>query len=220
VRILQGKRVVEAPAAWREAVEGAGRRRVSIDLGAGDGRYTYECARADPEGLYVAIDPDAETLAEYAFRASRKPARGGVENAVFVVASVEALPSELAGLAANVRINFPWGSLMRGLLEPKPEMLHAIAALLRPDGVIEVIVSYDPAHDTNAFGGEPLPPLDSVYLEETLVPAYAAAGLGVTQYRRMTQDEALELPSTWGRRLLHARPREVYFLAVMPSPPR
>ena len=219
MRILQGKRVVEAPPDWRERVDAAV-RPVVLDLGAGDGRYAYECARADPGTLYLAIDPDAETLADYAFRASRKPARGGVENAVFVVAAVEALPLELMRIAERVRVNFPWGSLLRGLMEPQASVLAGVASLLRQGGVIEVIMSYHPDHDTNAFAGESLPALDAAYLEDVLLPAYEAQGFGVREHWRMTQDEALAVPSTWGRRLLHARPRDVYFLTVVPGTPR
>jgi 16S rRNA (adenine(1408)-N(1))-methyltransferase len=217
MRILQGKRIIEAPADWRERIEAIA-RPVVVDIGAGDGRFVYEGARADPSTLYVAVDPDTETLAGYAYRASRKPARGGVDNAVFVVAAVEALPDELRGLASRVRVNFPWGSLLRGLLEPKPDILRGMASLLRgSDGVIEVIMSYDPEHDTSAFAGEPLPPLDAEYLTRTLAPAYEAAGIEVREQRRLTQDEALAVPSTWGRRLLHARPRDVYLLVVVPA---
>jgi 16S rRNA (adenine(1408)-N(1))-methyltransferase len=219
MRILKGKQVVEAPTGWRERVVGQ-RTRVIVDLGAGDGRYAYEAARRDAASLYIAIDPDADTLAEYAYRASRKPARGGAENVAFVVAAVESLPPELTAIADVVRVNFPWGSLMRGLLEPRQEVLRSAASLLRPEGVIEIIMSYDPEHDTNAFAGDPLPPLDDEYLEQTLVLAYETAGFEVVERRRMTQDEALEVPSTWGRRLLHARHRDVYFLSVVPSTSR
>jgi 16S rRNA (adenine(1408)-N(1))-methyltransferase len=219
MRILRARKVVEAPPEWR-ARTNADARPVVIDLGAGDGRYAYECARSDAGSLYIAVDPDAETLADYAFRAARKPARGGVENAVFVVAAVEALPPDLIAIADRVRVNFPWGSLMRGLLEPRPDILVATSSLLKTGGVIEVIMSYDPQHDPNAFAGEPLPPLDAGYVEGTLVPAYESLGLRVTANRRLTQDEALAVPSTWGRRLLHARPRDVYCLALVPDASR
>jgi 16S rRNA (adenine(1408)-N(1))-methyltransferase len=211
VRILQGKRVIDAPPSWRDDLLRDG-RPVVIDLGAGDGRYVYESAREDASRLYIGVDPDAEALGEYAFRASRKPARGGVENARFVVASLEQLPPELHGLAAVVRVNFPWGSLLRSLLEPDDAALAALAKLA-PGGRFEVVFSYDPGHDTGAFAGAPLPPLDDAYIADPLVPAYAAAGLAVTEQRRLTQDEALAVPSTWGRRLLHARPRDVFWVA-------
>jgi hypothetical protein len=65
-----------------------------------------------------------------------------------------------------------------------------------------------------------LPPLDEAHLAAVLVPAYRDAALNPTEQRRMTQDEALAIPSTWGRRLLHARPRDVYWLAGSVSAPR
>ncbi len=184
-----------------------------VDLGAGDGRYVYESARGDASSVYVGVEPDAKALSEYAYRAGRKPSRGGVDNALFVVASVEQLPVELSGVADLVRVNFPWGSLLRGLLEPDPETPRQLASLLKPGGAWEVIMSYDPAHDTGAFAGETLPPLDATYIDDVLVPAYAASEMRVAVSRRLTADEALALPSTWGRRLLHARPRDVFFVA-------
>jgi 16S rRNA (adenine(1408)-N(1))-methyltransferase len=218
MRILHGTQAYEAPVDWRRAVERDG-RPVVIDLGAGDGRWAYESARGDPSHLYIAIDPDATALAEYAYRASRKPARGGVDNARFVVAPVERLPSELSGLAATVRINFPWGSLLHALLLPEEAALRAIASLVAPAGQFEIVLSYQPDHDTGAFRGPPLPPPDAEFITSTLVPAYAQAGLIIEGQRRLTQDEALAIPSTWGRRLLHARPRDVFLITGTVSQP-
>jgi 16S rRNA (adenine(1408)-N(1))-methyltransferase len=215
LRVLQGTKVVEAPSSWREDVTRDG-RPVVIDLGAGDGRYVYESAREDASRLYIGVDPDSDAMSQYAYRSSRKPARGGVDNARFVVASVEKLPPELAGVAAVVRVNFPWGSLLRALLEPDAARLHALASLAS-GGRFEIVFSYDPQHDTSAFGGDPLSALDEPYIAEVLVPAYGAAGLNASEQRRLTQDEALALPSTWGRRLLHARPRSVFWLAGVVS---
>ena len=213
MRILKGTTVVEASQHIIATLSSDSSRKV-LDLGAGDGRYVYECARNDPESLYVAIDPDAETLADYAFRASRKPARGGVENALFVVAAVESLPPELHRVADSVRVNFPWGSLMRGLLEPDPSIVQAILGIAKPGAQVEILMSYDPSHDTGAFNGPPLPRLDAAYIESKLLPAYEAAGGWTVTFRRMTQDEALAIPSTWGRRLLHARPRDVFCISL------
>lgn len=211
VRILRGTKVIDAEPGWAGTLRRESDRLV-IDVGSGDGRFVYESARADPRSVYLGFDPDATALSEYAYRAARKPARGGVANARFVVASVEQPPPELAGLADVVRVNFPWGSLLRGLLEPQADVLRSIAGLVRPGGAFEVVLAYDPGHDTGAFAGDRLPDLDETYVDEVLAPAYAAAGLSVSGRRRLTQDEALAIPSTWGRRLLHARPRPVFLI--------
>jgi 16S rRNA (adenine(1408)-N(1))-methyltransferase len=209
MRILQGTKLVDAPPTWRDDLEASG-RRVVIDLGAGDGRFAFESARRDPESVYIAVDPDAAALSSYAYRAARKPARGGVKNAVFVVAALEQLPSELRQIASLVRVNFPWGSLLRGLLRPEPDALQRLASLARRGGRFEIVFTYDPLHDFGAFPGETLPRLDEADIDEFLMSPYAAAGLEIEARRALTRDEALAIPSTWGRRLLHGRPRAVY----------
>jgi len=188
-------------------------RRIIVDLGAGDGRFAYERARAEPDGLFIAIDPDADALAEYAFRASRKPARGGVSNVVFVVASVEEIPPELDGVADVVRVNYPWAGLLRSLLLATPEAPKAIGRLLRNDGRFEIVATYDAHHDAALLGGDAGIRFDLEHIEQTLVPRYAEHGLRVEEARHLSRDEALAIPSTWGRRLLHGRARDVFWIA-------
>ena len=190
-----------------------GGRKLTIDLGAGDGRFAYESARANPDGLFLAIDPDADALAEYAFRAGRKPARGGAGNVLFVVASLEDLPAELEGIAATVRVNYPWAGLLRSLLRPTPEAPKAIGRLLKDGGRFEIVMTYDAEHDAAVFGDEGPLRLDLDCIEQKLVPAYSEQSLRVDDARRLAREEALAIPSTWGRRLLHGRPREVYWIA-------
>jgi tRNA G46 methylase TrmB len=101
MRAINGKRVVEmdgtAVAAWA-----AGRRGVTIDLGAGDGRFARELARRRPEEGAIAVDLAAANMRDASRRA------GG--NALFVVADALALPDALAGVATRVTIQFPWGA--------------------------------------------------------------------------------------------------------------
>ncbi|HWC31264.1 MAG TPA: class I SAM-dependent methyltransferase, partial [Dehalococcoidia bacterium] len=209
MRLLQGTRIIEAGTGWRDEIECL-TKPVVIDVGCGDGRFVYENARKDPSSIYIGLDPDAEAMAEYAFRAARKPARGGVDNASFVVASVEQLPEELQGLANRICVNFPWTGLLRGIIRPEPSVLEAIASLAGGTARFEIILCYDPEHDIAALEGEALPVLDYAYIDSVLLPAYATAGLQVTGRRRLSRDEALAIASTWGRRLLHGRPRDVF----------
>ena len=180
-----------------------------MDVGAGDGRWAYEQARRDPSAFYVALDPDAGALGEYALRASRKPERGGVANALFVVAAVEEPPPELAGFADEVHVNFPWAALLRGLLLPDARVLAGIAALAKPGALLEMVLTYDAAHDHGAGLGPAAPDLAPEVIEALSQP-YAAAGIELAQPRLLSREEALAVPSTWGRRLLHGRPRRVY----------
>ena len=87
-----------------------------IDLGTGDGRFVLAAAAADPDTLVIGIDASAGAMAEASRRAARPARRGGLPNALFVVAAAEALPPELDGVADVVTIQLPWGSLLRGAL--------------------------------------------------------------------------------------------------------
>jgi len=118
----------------------------------------------------------------------------------------------VVALADLVCVNFPWGGLLRGLLQPETAVLRALASLAKPGGRFQLVLAYDPQRDSGAFTGEPLPVPDETYIDPALVPAYGAAGLAVEERRRLSREEALAIPSTWGRRLLHARPRDVFLL--------
>jgi len=99
-------------------------------------------ARRDPRTLAIGIDADAASMRAAAGRAAR--ARGGQPNAVFVVAAVEALPPELAAVADEVTVLFPWGSLLRGVVTGAPATFRAIADLLRPGGAMTAMWSIVP----------------------------------------------------------------------------
>jgi 16S rRNA (adenine(1408)-N(1))-methyltransferase len=80
---------------------------VSVDLGTGDGRYVLSEAAAHPDRLVIGIDANVTAMVEAARPVTGRPSRGGLPNALFVVAAVEALPAELDGVADLVTAHFP-----------------------------------------------------------------------------------------------------------------
>jgi len=87
-------------------------RYVVVDVGTGDGRWLYRLARARPERLRIGVDATLDAARQVARRARRHPERGGAPNLTFVRAGAEGLPGSLAGLAAEVHVQYPWGSLL------------------------------------------------------------------------------------------------------------
>ena len=61
------------------------------------------------------MDANAKPLEKPSMKATRKPAKGGLANAMFVQAAVEDLPVEFDGVADEIHIHFPWGSLLRAV---------------------------------------------------------------------------------------------------------
>jgi 16S rRNA (adenine(1408)-N(1))-methyltransferase len=169
---------------------------VIVDLGTGDGRAALAAAGSDPTALVLAIDADAASMAEASRRAARAPARGGRSNALFVVAAAERLPSELSGLADEVRVLFPWGSLLRGVLGRDPAVAAGIATLLAPGGFVGAIVSVA-ARD----GLDGLTTIDAAALDD-IADRLAPSGLRLSDAHPATPDEVRATHSSWGRRLL------------------
>ena len=73
----------------------------------------------------MGIDADAAAMAESSRRAAAPVSRGGLPNALFVVAAAEALPAGLAGAFDRVTVNLPWASLLRGALVIEGELSFA-----------------------------------------------------------------------------------------------
>jgi 16S rRNA (adenine(1408)-N(1))-methyltransferase len=181
---------------------------VVIDLGTGDGRAVLGAASHCPERLIVGVDANAAGMAEASRRAAANRRRGGRPNALFVVAAAEALPEELNGLADLVTINFPWGSLLRGVLGAEPAVLASVARVLRPRGRMELLVSVT-EHD-RASGLSPLGEHDV----DALAKVYASNGLELRKVRPATAAEVAATRSTWGKRLAAGAQRPTWRITV------
>ena len=74
---------------------------VVIDIGTGDGRFVSAAARANPNKFYIGIDANVKPLEKISMKATRKPSKGGLPNALFVQAAVEDLEPHAAIAAAS-----------------------------------------------------------------------------------------------------------------------
>jgi 16S rRNA (adenine(1408)-N(1))-methyltransferase len=159
-------------------------------------------AKADPASLVIGIDADAASMRTAARKARTK--KTAVPNALFVVAAAEALPVELAGVADEVRIHFPWGSLLRGLLRADPSFLRGLAGICAAGADITALVSVT-ERDPGSAATEPLDPWP-------LAPAYERAGIPLRQVRAATREEIAASHSSWAKRLGAGSARAVTLL--------
>lgn len=152
-------------------------------------------AAGQPDRLVVGVDANAAGMMTASRRAAAKPSRGGLPNALFVVAAVEALPAELDGVADLVTVHFPWGSLLRGLLGANPATMTGLTRVLRPGGTLQLLVS---STDRDHSAG--VAPIQAATLR-ALAESYAAWGLAVTELRPATVADVADAHSTWAKRL-------------------
>lgn len=137
-------------------------------------------------------------MAEASRRAARPAARGGLPNAVFVVAAAESPPAELHARAALVTVSFPWGSLLRGILGTDDRAAAGLASFLAPDGALDALVSVTPRDGVDGIGS-----LDGAALDR-LAAAHRLSGLELVSAVPASSADVRASGSTWGRRLLAA----------------
>ena len=121
---------------------------------------------------------------------------------MFIVSAVEALPAELDGIADEVRIGFPWGSLLLGVLGRDAPVLAGIARAAKPRATIHAILSVT---ERDGLG----------ISTEIDRPAYAAHRLHVVEARLATMEEVAATDSSWAKRLRAGVDRPVTLLRAV-----
>jgi 16S rRNA (adenine(1408)-N(1))-methyltransferase len=176
-----------------------GYRRVVLDVGTGDGKHVLAQARRCPDALVIGLDASAVAMRAVSARAAGKPARGGVPNAVFVWASVEQLPREIAGVD-EVHVLMPWGSLLRALVQPDLGVLDAVARTCSPGARFLVTLNLHAWRPpVPEVGGAPEPTPESA--AEQLAPAYARAGWRLESAEYLDGPAITALGTSWTKRL-------------------
>ncbi len=108
----------------------AGYKNIWLDLGTGDGRFVRQMSAQNHQDFFIGLDACRENL--------RETSRNCPVNVLYLIASAQSLPAGLNELAAQITINFPWGSLLRGLLDDDLALLSGIARIARPDAELTI----------------------------------------------------------------------------------
>lgn len=188
-----------------------GFEKVVVDLGTGDGRFVYKNALGNPKNFYIGIDPSEKQLRIFARDVQRKR----LKNASLVVGSIEKLPSELIGIADEIWVIFPWGSLLEAFAKPVRSSLENLEKLLKKNGVVQVIFGYDELLEPSETKRLNLPMIDLGYIKKVLIPEYEKLGFKVIEcgeFDRMTQ----KVETSWYKRLNQSN-RTWYFLEISRS---
>jgi len=190
IRGKQSFQIDMSELAWRLA----GYDRVLIDIGTGDGRFVQHVAKTCPQQFVIGIDTCRENL--------RAGSHNVLPNALFIIANAQALPRELYGLAAYVTINFPWGSLLNGLLTSDPALLESLTAIARPGAVLEVRLNGGALAEAGwglEDGGE------------RVRQVLRASEFGIKSTVVLAARDLRACPTTWAKRLAFGRdPRALY----------
>jgi 16S rRNA (adenine(1408)-N(1))-methyltransferase len=183
-----------------------------VDLGTGDGRAVLARTRREPATLVIGIDASAAAMAESSRRAARPARKGGLPNALFVVAAAERPPQELTGIAAEVSILMPWGSLLRGALAladaDGDAAAAGIATLVAPGGSVRILLSVD------RRDGLTMPGLEETTSDE-LAARWRRHGFTLSAMGPAVAAAIAASGSSWARRLAAGGDRTIWQLELV-----
>ena len=170
-------------------------KRLHVDLGTGDGAFAIGLARRRPDLGVIAIDACLDHLDG---SARRRPG-----NVRFVRLDARDWRTGLLPAAENVTINFPYGSLLRSLVEGDRGLLGGLDALLGPGSRLEVRLN---ASALVASG------LDLRRGPGNIVSALGDIGDLRVACRDLGQAELRSFPSTWAKRLGYGKPTSAWLI--------
>ncbi|HEX5875832.1 MAG TPA: class I SAM-dependent methyltransferase [Pyrinomonadaceae bacterium] len=185
---------------------------VVIDIGTGDGRFVYQSARQNPNKFYIGIDPNTRPLEKISEKIHRKPEKGGAPNVLFIQAAVEDLPSELDGVANELHVHFPWGSLLRAVTTGELAVLRNLRRVCADGALFEVLTGLDPERDQSEIERLGLTSLSLEFIDDVLSPRYAAAGFEVIERGILSPSEWPEVNTSWAKRLQGNQRRSITYI--------
>jgi 16S rRNA (adenine(1408)-N(1))-methyltransferase len=175
-----------------------GYQQIVMDMGTGDGRYVAYVARRFPERFVIGIDTCRENL--------QQVSRKSLPNALYVIANAEALPVELSGLASHITVNFPWGSLLTGLLTSGSKVIENMGMIARPEATLEIWLN------SSALQKEGL----SLEQGGAMVQqALRMSGFDVKPPVMLDAEALRHYPTTWAKRLGYGRDPQALSLSVI-----
>jgi 16S rRNA (adenine(1408)-N(1))-methyltransferase len=169
--------------------------------------FAYNCARKDPQRLFIGIDANRRPLEKLSEKIHRGPSKGGAPNVLFFQAAVEALPSELEGIATEAHVNFPWGSLLRGVAGGDIAVLHNLRRICKTNAFLKIVIGLDLERDSSEIVRLRLSELDASYINSELVKVYQNAGFDLVRTENIAAWDQPEFQTSWARRLRTSRNR-------------
>ena len=183
-----------------------------IDIGTGDGLYVYQAARLNPTKFYIGVDANPRPLEKVSEKIHRRPLKGGLPNALFIQAAVEDLPDELDGVANEVHVHFPWGTLLRGVATGDAAVLGNLRRICAADALLELVIGLHPERDRLEMERLGLRPLSIEYIDSELTPLYRNVGFEIIERGVLSPRQQAQLKTTWAKRLSSSAGRAVSYV--------
>ena len=116
------------------------------------------------------------------------------------------------GVADELHIQFPWGSLLKGVAKGDETVLRNLRRICANRASLEVIIGLDPNRDRSEVKRLELPDLSASYFESELVPKYRSFGFELVDYGTLSSPTWPQIESSWAKRLRQSETRILIYL--------
>ena len=185
-----------------------------VDIGTGDGLFVYNLARQNPNKFFIGIDANARPLKHISEKIHRSTRKGGVANLLFVRAAVERLSREIHGIATEIFVLFPWGSLLGAIVSGDMEVLRSIRELCSEKAVLKIVIALDSSRDAVELERLELDQLSVELVDKELRSRFLMAGFRITD-RREEPGLWSEFRTSWSKRLRGNRNRTLICISAV-----
>ena len=128
---------------------------------------------------------------------------------MYLIGNAEALPGELSGLASQITVHFPWGSLLTGLLESGSKVIGNLRMIAQPGATLEIVLN----SSSLLKEGLSLEQGGAMVLE-----ALRMSGFDVKMPVTLGAEDLRRYPTTWAKRLGYGRdPQALCLSATCPG---
>ena len=172
----------------------------------------HHSARRNPDHFYVGLDANVRPLERISEKIYRNHSKGGLPNALFIQAAIEDLPRELDGIAGEVRVHFPWGSLLKGVATGDISTLQTLRQVCSLGARLAVIIGLDPDRDRAEVRRLGIAPFSVECIDSTLTPLYRKSGFEVVDRGVLREAEWSRLETSWAKRLRGDGSRPVFYI--------
>lgn len=211
MKILKGNKIQNVDyETFRDMVKNY--NNIIIDIGTGDGSFPYKSAKKNKESFYIGLDAVADNMIDRAVKASKKEAKGGLDNVLYVVDNALNIPDELANFVDNIYINLPWGSLRDAVVKGEEQLLNGIRKIGKAKSNLDIYVTYSSLYEAKVITLRELPELSEEYINENLKPKYRDCGINIKRVELCNNDSLKKLDTSWAKKLAFGRKREVFHL--------
>lgn len=201
LRQILGKQIIELDLG--RLLTTINHRSVILDLGCGDGLYSYRQALQNPDIFHIAVDANSQVLQKL----SKKVEHEGIDNLIYLQHAAESLPPELNNQIDKLVILYPWGSLLKIVIEADRPMRN-ILRMLKSNAALEIVFTYSPEYEQAMIAEYGLPVLSTEFIKN-LHHKLSNLDLKEIDIVQIVASEVINQTS-WGKKINSKRERIVW----------